>query len=107
MDRGPGGGEHRRGDRRVPDHRGTAPAGLGGGVLAAGHHGGTRHADVVREAGAGGARSLGRSGRERPAPGSKLAWPVLEGGSVVPGGARGSQVASGDAEERRRTRWWS
>ena len=75
VDRGPGGGEHRRGDRRVPDHRSTAAARLLRGVLAGDHDGGARHADVVRQTRTRGEGSLGRSGRRRPAKSPKLAGP--------------------------------
>ena len=75
VDRDPGGGEHRRGDRRVPDHRRAAAAGVPGAVVGAGDDGRARYAHVVRAAGTGGEP---RFGRTRPLPGetrSKLATP--------------------------------
>src|SRR5216683_374507 len=75
VDRAAGSGEHRRGDRRAPDHRRPAPARLRGSVVTACDDGRARHADVIRQAGA---RSAGGFGRSRPraaAARPKLAWP--------------------------------
>ena len=60
VDRRPGRGEHRRGHRRVPDHRRAAAAGVPGAVVGAGDDARARYAHVVRAAGAGSESRIGR-----------------------------------------------
>jgi hypothetical protein len=74
VDRDPGGGEHRRGGRRGPDHRRAAPAGVQGLVIRARDDGRTRYAHVVCAAGTRRQRGAGRSRPRRGIPRSKLAW---------------------------------
>ena len=50
----------------LPDHRGPVAAGVRGAVIAAGHHGGARHADVVRPAEPGAREALAARGPGGP-----------------------------------------
>ena len=75
LDRHAGGGEHRRGDRGVPDHRGAAAAGLPGTVIGAGDDDRARYAHVVCAAGTRSEPGIGGTRPRRWVSRSKLAWP--------------------------------
>ena len=70
-----GGGEHRRGDRGVPDHRGAAAAGLPGPVISAGDDDRSGYAHVVCAAGTRSEPGIGGTRPRRWVSRSKLAWP--------------------------------
>ena len=75
LDRDAGGGEHRRGDRGVPDHRGAAAAGLPGPVIGAGDDDRAGYAHVVCATGTRSEPGIGGTRPRRWVSRSKLAWP--------------------------------
>src|SRR5262249_29359804 len=99
LDRRRGHREHRRRARADPDHRRAAAADFLGPVLADRDHGGARHADVVRQAGArcrpGACRGRSRPGPPRP----KLAGPEPSAGVTTAPAALRRGPVSGEQED--------